>query len=780
MGALICARTPDRDTEDVLPLPAVSFVPHSALDVALRQSAALLGSRGLHVLRLELDGHVQAVASTGEPIAQDPMQVALAALVDDGELAIAGEAIGVDAPLVEAVWLGDERHALLALCDEPIGDWHLAEAGSLVSALIYAEYKGVELDHARFLRALTADPAPLSERLQNALTRACGLLGMDAAVFLCVKSEEWNLEASHDPRGIVDQARLLASGALASVTYRANGAVGIHDVATSAFAAPGEVGAFLGAPIVSDGHGMGVLAFLSQDARQGAFGAEARELVQMLTRWAGAALGGRASAQRLAEQEATLARLFYASPYPVGVAEWRTVAGELDDLELVEANEPAVRMLGVGAGDTFSEVMPPADVRLWTGACRRATIDEGVQRFRADLVPPGESEPRRYMVSLSLVTAPTPERPGRITFLAEDVTTRRHIRDHLHDRDAQLRAVLEHAPVTLFELDEAGRFTFCSGRGLALSGLREEDLMGVSAVDRYKDHPEAIHGLHRVLSGHSSVWNLRMGSREFEIHAEPSRDREDAPSGARGVAVDVTQRRQAERIEARAREDAAEDARHSADIVSLLSHGLRVPLATVLGYADLLEEEAGETAEAAGAITRAAQEILDTLDGFLDLTQLSALRTLAARPTSTTSLQATVQRAVAEGASGVPVAVDVVPLETPILLDLNLFGAVVTRVASLAEGTLEVGTEVAGSHLFVRMLSPGLASRLAGDSLGTAYVHHAVAALDAELALGEDGSVGIGIPVQAAPIVNLNPLLPCDLMPDASGDGASHPAEIRA
>ncbi|WP_143536697.1 PAS domain-containing protein [Rubricoccus marinus] len=748
----------------------MSLPHHSALDVALRQSAALLQSRGLYVLRLELDGHVQAVASTGESLTQDAMQVALAALVDDGELSVVGATIGVDVPHVEAVWLGDERHALLALCDAPIGDWHLSEAGALVSALIYAEYKGVELDHARFLRALTADPAPLDERLHNALTRASSLLGLEAAVFLCVESEEWNVESVHDPGGIVNHGRLLASGALASITFRASGSVGIHDVAASAFAAPGEVGAFLGAPIVAGGQGLGVLAFLGREARPEPFGPPARELVETLARWAGAALGGRASAQRLAEQEATLSRLFYASPYPVGVAEWRTAPGEPDDLELVEANESAVRMLGAGPGDTFSEVLPPAAVRLWTGACRRATVDESVQRFRADLVPPGETEARRYRVSLSLITAPTPERPGRVTFLAEDVTARRHIRDNLHGRESQLRIVLEHAPILLFELDEAGHFVFCEGRALALSGIRSEDLIGVSAVERYRNHPETMQGFNRVLSGQASSWTLTLGSREFEVYAEPSRDRDNAISGARGVAVDVTERRNAERIAARASEEAADDARHSADLVSLLSHGLRVPLATVLGYADLMEDEDGEAAEAAGAITRAAQEILDTLDGFLDLTQLSALRTVAPRPTGTTGLEATVNRAVAEGASGVPVSVEVVPLETPILLDLSLFGAVISRVAELAEGSLEVSAEAAGAHLFVRLFSPGLASRLGGDSLDTAYVHHAVAALDAELALGADGSVGIGVPVLPAPIVHLATA--------PSGDGSLRAAEL--
>ena len=38
--------------------------------------------------------------------------------------------------------------------------------------------------------------------------------------------------------------------------------------------------------------------------------------------WAGVALGGQASARRLEEQKAILDRLLYASPHPIGIAEW--------------------------------------------------------------------------------------------------------------------------------------------------------------------------------------------------------------------------------------------------------------------------------------------------------------------------------------------------------------------------------------------------------------------------------------------------------------------------
>ena len=64
--------------------------------------------------------------------------------------------------------------------------------------------------------------------------------------------------------GIVDVDTLLGTGGLGSLTYRASGAVGVNDVSTAAFAAPGEAQAFLGSPIVAGRLGLGVLAFLGR------------------------------------------------------------------------------------------------------------------------------------------------------------------------------------------------------------------------------------------------------------------------------------------------------------------------------------------------------------------------------------------------------------------------------------------------------------------------------------------------------------------------------------
>lgn len=723
--------------------------------------------RGLCVVRRAVDGGVVVVISEGDVGDEDALTAALAAL-DDGASPGAG-----DAPWVGATALGETGHVLLAFSDLPLGDGDLADAAELVRALLHEQAPEARLDPVRFVGDLASNPAPLGELLETALQRATDTLEMNAAVLLCVEAEAWCVESIHDPEGVLDVDALLANDGLATLTYRANGAVGLHDVSASSFSAVNGVGAYLGAPIVSGRHGLGVLAFISRTPLTAPFEPEARELAEVLARWAGVGISAQVASRRMANAEASLARVLEGSPYPIGLAEWVEAAGLPDDLTLLELNDPAARLLGLGPGDRLSDALPPATLRLWTAACRRALEDGTPQPFSTDLLAPGESEPRRLAVTLGISEAGE-DQPTRVTFLAEDVTARRHLSDRLREREAQLRALLDVAPVILFELDESGHFTSAEGRALALSGVRPTDLVGQSVFERYKLSPSMTRSVGRVLAGEPASWSLTLGRREFEVTAVPAHGREGHIVGARGVAVDVTDRNAARQCAADASAEAAEDARHSADLMSLLSHGLRVPLATVLGFADLIETEGeGEARESGAAISRAAAEVLETLDGFLDLSQLSALRTSNPTPVGAPGLRAALQSALSEGTTDTAVMLDLVEPTEPLVLNLGLLRAAVRRLSVLAQGSLNVRAEAADGHLLLRFESPGLGARLAGDSLHTAYVYHASTALDADLALDGDDVVGLGVPVREVRLVELGPALTV-----TGGDGSTHPASV--
>ena len=753
-----------------------------ALAVALRQAAALHRFQRLAVVRLEADGGATLHAAWPEPpeaSGEAPADADIAEVLGAlGGMASYTEG-GADGA-TQAIRLPDRRHVLIAWGEGPLEPGVLAETGELVTALIYDAPGGAEVDHARLFQDLAADAAPLADRLVGSLARGTEMLGMDAGLLLCVEAEEWCVEAVHDPRGLVRIDPLLASGGLASVTYRASGAVGLHDVPAAPFSAPEGIRSFLGAPIVAGRHGLGVIVFLGAEPREGPFPDAARGLAETLARWAGVALHARRTERRAASVEGVLDHLLATSPAAAGTARWISGTDGRDDLVITHANDNAVRLLGIGDGDALSDALSPAAVRMWTGACRRAADGDTPQRFRSEALPPGADAPVRLSVSLSVVEPSADGRAASVVFIALDVTARRLVREHLHDREAQLRALLERAPILLFETDESGVFTFAEGRALALSGLRPQDLLGASVFERYRRNPDATQAMGRVLAGEHASWALALGSREFEVRASPARDREGRIVGARGVAVDVTERRAAERERAAAAAAAARDGDLAADLASLLSHGLRAPLATVRGFADLLAEggdDPEEVRSSAGAIGRAADEILATLDGFLALSQPAGVWDVQRSAVGEAGLRAGLQHALAAG--GIAADLELEPLASPVLVDLALASALLQQVAVLAEGVrVSIHASAANGVLLLRLTAPGLAGRLAGETMDAAQIHHAAAALRAEVA-SEGGAVEIRVPAPEAPVVQLpQNVPPLSLFHGPSGDGAMAPVGL--
>ena len=86
------------------------------------------------------------------------------------------------------------------------------------------------------------------------------------------------------------------------------------------------------------------------------------------------------------------------------------------------------------------------------------------------------------------------------------------------------------------------------------------------------------------------------------------------------VARDVAGRVAREREAARERDQARAAVQEKSAFLDSMSHDLRTPLTAVLGFAELLRDEAdGESRGLAEAIETGAQRLMRTLDGVLDL-----------------------------------------------------------------------------------------------------------------------------------------------------------------
>jgi len=139
---------------------------------------------------------------------------------------------------------------------------------------------------------------------------------------------------------------------------------------------------------------------------------------------------------------------------------------------------------------------------------------------------------------------------GRLTGIegtTRDITERKRVEEHLSESEAYLRAVISNAPVVLFTLDRDGILRFSEGKGLAVLQLKPGEAVGRSAFEMYRDYPQICADIRRALAGEPVVSTAELGPVVFETHYQPVRSPGGDVDTVIGLAIDITERRQAER-----------------------------------------------------------------------------------------------------------------------------------------------------------------------------------------------------------------------------------------
>ncbi len=112
--------------------------------------------------------------------------------------------------------------------------------------------------------------------------------------------------------------------------------------------------------------------------------------------------------------------------------------------------------------------------------------------------------------------------------------------------EERLRAVVSNLPVVLFAYDRDGICTLSEGELLERLGLTPGQVVGQSFYDIYGDNPEIVEALRGTLSGAAVATIAQVAGVAYETYFRPLRDADGTVAGGMGVAIDVTQRVEAE------------------------------------------------------------------------------------------------------------------------------------------------------------------------------------------------------------------------------------------
>ena len=129
------------------------------------------------------------------------------------------------------------------------------------------------------------------------------------------------------------------------------------------------------------------------------------------------------------------------------------------------------------------------------------------------------------------------------------IQQRQETNEALHDKDVEVKVLVEQMPAVLWSVDREMRFTSSLGAGLANLNQRPNQFQGWTVLDYFgTDDPEfhAIAAHRRALAGESVTYETEWKGRTFAAHVEPLRNKDGSIKGVIGSALDITERKRAE------------------------------------------------------------------------------------------------------------------------------------------------------------------------------------------------------------------------------------------
>jgi PAS domain S-box-containing protein len=288
--------------------------------------------------------------------------------------------------------------------------------------------------------------------------------------------------------------------------------------------------------------------------------------------------------------------------------------------------------------DFWARLLAPEERERSLARCR-AVADDGQSRQWVHRLRAADG---RVLWCVTTVRVFGTSRAGTRTLLGMtlDITERMRIDELIRETDARQRLLLEQMPAVLWTVDRDLRFTSSAGAGLRQLGLDPDILIGSTLYEYFQtDSPDdpIIAPIRRVVEHGDSVrFDALWIGRSFDVHVEPFRDAGGAIIGALGIALDVTERRRAERERDRLleREQAARAVAEAAvlardEFLSVASHELRTPL-TALRLAvqscaqarDGRTAAEGQTARMLGLAMKQVQRLERLVDDLLDVSRI--------------------------------------------------------------------------------------------------------------------------------------------------------------
>jgi PAS domain S-box-containing protein len=223
--------------------------------------------------------------------------------------------------------------------------------------------------------------------------------------------------------------------------------------------------------------------------------------------------------------------------------------------------------------------------------------------------------------------------PRRMLGTVMDITARKEVEVKLSEREAQLRAILEHSPALIFLKDPAGRYLnvnrqfeqmFKMSRD-AILGKTDEELFSPGQAETFRANDLLVLEAKRPMQ-FEEVALYEDGFHTSIVFKFPLLLPDGTPYAVGGVGTDITDRKRTEEALAQARDQAMEAARMKSEFLATMSHEIRTPMNGVIGMTGLLLDTdlTAEQREYAETVRNCGDHLLMIINDILDFSKIEA------------------------------------------------------------------------------------------------------------------------------------------------------------